>query len=411
MRKRRVVITGMGAVSPYGWGLAPLLDGLLAGRSSLSLLPEAEFIGGMRVLVRGVAPEFDSRSIAREHRRAMSHMGVMGFVAAGEALRAAGITPSTPLDENFRSMGACIAATTVSPHTLEDFFSQYLNGKSVENTRSTVFFKVMGHAVPSNLSVTFGLTGRCLAPAAACATALQSVGLGYESIAFGRAGMMLCGGVEEYHALLSATFDRIGAASHSPDPERASRPFDRTRDGIVCGEGAGIFLLEEYEQARERGAEIIAEILGFGSNTAPSSIVFPDSAAIESCMRLALDDANLAAEDIQLVNAHATATEFGDIAEGQAIGKLFGSRVAVNSLKGYLGHCMAASGTLELAAVIDAARAGLVHGTKNLDEPDPRCGNLLLDSEHKSRQVLCLIKNNFGLGGVNASLVVRVNHG
>ncbi|MDL2306848.1 beta-ketoacyl-[acyl-carrier-protein] synthase family protein [Desulfovibrio sp. OttesenSCG-928-C06] len=407
MRKRRVVITGIGAVSPFGWDLPCMAAGMEEGNCALSLLPESARLDGMQVKVCGVAPEFNSKSIPREHRRAMSHMGIMAYVAASEALRTAGITPDTPLAEAYRGMGSCIASTTVSPNTLEDFFRQYLGGK-MDTVRSTVFFKVMGHAVPSNINVTFGLSGRCISPAAACASGLQAIGLAYEQIAFGRAGMMLCGGVEEYHALLSATFDRIGAASHNASPDLAARPFDSGRDGIVCGEGAGIFLLEEYESARERGANIIAEIAGFGTNTAPSSIVFPDSGAIEGCMRMALEDAAIAPEEVQLVNAHATATESGDIAEGLAIERLFGSHTPVNSLKGYMGHCMAASGSLELAAAITAARDGFVHGTRNLTDIDPRCGKLMLDAEHKKSQVSCLLKNSFGLGGVNASLVVKL---
>ena len=408
MRKRRVVITGLGAVSPFGWNMESLTTGLEKGECALSLLPESSFIDGIKVRVRGVAPDFNVKVIPREHRRVMPHMGVMAFIAACEALRQAGIEPTAPLAEPYRQMGSCIAATTVSPNTLEDFFGTFLKNRQVDTIKSTVFFKAMGHAVPSNLNVIFGLSGRCLSPAAACASALQSIGLAYETIAFGKAGLMLCGGVEEYHALLSATFDRIGAASHNPLPQEASRPFDLRRDGIVCSEGAGIFLLEEYEQARARGAEILAEVTGFGTNTSPSSVVFPDENAIESCMRQALDDAGIPPQAVDLVNAHATATGSGDIAEGRAIARVFGSRTPVNSLKGYLGHCMAASGSLELAAVLDAARKGFVHGTRNLAEPDPRCGELMLDADHKKRQTTCLLKNSFGLGGVNASLVVNI---
>lgn len=408
MHKRRVVITGLGAVSPFGWGLSALTSGLEKGECALSLLSESDSIEGIKVRVRGAAPYFDIKAIAREHRRAMSHMGIMAFVAASEALRQAGIAPTTPLDAPYRNMGSSIASTTVSPNTLESFFATYLTKKQLDTVKSTVFFKVMSHAVPSTLNVTFGLSGRCLAPAAACASALQAIGLAYETIAFGRADLMLGGGAEEYHVLLSATFDRIGAASHSTLPQGASRPFDLNRDGIVCSEGAGIVVLEEYQHAIARGAHILAEIVGFGTNTSPTSIVFPDENSIENCMRQALDDAALAPDAIDLVNAHATATTSGDIAEGQAIERVFGKHTPVNSLKGYFGHCMAASGSLELMAVIDAARKGFIHGTHNLASSDPRCGELMLDSKHKNKEVAFLLKNSFGLGGANASLVVKL---
>lgn len=406
MDRRRVVITGIGAVSPYGWGLSPLAEGLRDARSSLSPLPIEEAIGGMLVRVCGKAPAFNEKTIPREYRRAMSRTGILGFVAAREALAHAGVEPSTPLAEPHLAMGVSISSTTVSPATLEVFFRDYPSG--VETARSTVFFKAMGHAVPSNICVAFGLHGRCLSPAAACASSLQSIGLAYECIAAGKADSMLAGGAEEFHPLLPATFDRIGAASHNQDPAEAARPFDAARDGIVCSEGAGVILLEEYERATARGATVLAEITGFFTNTSPSSIAFPDSAAIEACMRGALADAGIRPEETDLVNAHATATEFGDIAEGQAIERIFGSRTPVNSLKGYMGHAMAASGALELAAVITAARQGYCHGTHNLESPDPRCGRISLSREHQARTVRCLVKNSFGLGGVNTSLVVRL---
>jgi 3-oxoacyl-[acyl-carrier-protein] synthase II len=408
MEKRRVVITGIGAVSPFGWEFAALLNGLENRLCPVSVLEKAALIDGVDVRVGGKVPAFDPKAISREYRRTMSPMGVMAFVAASEALRNAGIEPETPLDEKYRGMGVCIASTTISPSTLEDFFTTYVTLKNVESVRSTVFFKGMNHAVSSNISAALGLTGRCIAPAAACAGSLQALGLAFEYIAFGRSELMLAGGVDEFHPLLTATFDRIGAASHSREPSSASRPFDSGRDGLVCSEGAGIFVLEEYEHARARQARVIAEIAGFSTGASPAGLVFPDTLAIERCMEQALEDAQLDGADIDLVNAHATATELGDIAEGQAIGRLFGARPLVNSLKGYMGHCMAASGALELGAVLSAAGRGFAHGTMNLENIDKRCGgiNLVRDAAKCSARII--LKNSFGLGGVNASLIARI---
>lgn len=408
MRKRRVVISGIGAVSPYGWSLDLLLEGLRSRSCALSLLRPDESISGMQAKLCGRAPEFDEKSIPREYRRAMSRMAIMGFVAASEALAQAGIEPSLPLAEPFRELGVYVSSTLPSTNVLEHFFGQYLGPSGVDTVRSTVFFKAMGHGAASSLCVAFGLSGRCLAPAAACASSLQAIGLAYESIAFGRAEMLLAGGVEEFHPLLPATFDKIGAASHCPEPENASRPFDTGRDGIVCGEGAGLMLLESYESALSRGAPVLAEITGFASNTSPGSIAFPDNNAIENCMRAAMADAGLTAGGVDMLSAHATATEAGDIAEGRAIERIFKAAVPVNSLKGYMGHTMAASGALELAAAICAARSGFMHGTRNLDEPDPRCGNIRLRAEHQEFKVRTILKNSFGLGGVNASLLVAL---
>lgn len=408
MSKHRVVITGTGAVSPFGWNTKMLLDGLAAGRCSLSSLTESDAVGGMQVRVAGKVPDFDVKFIPREYRRSMSSMNIMAFIAAGEALHQAGIEPSTPISKEYNGMGASIAGTISSPNTLESFFRDFAKERSVETVRSTVFFKVMNHSVTSNLTVAYGLNGPSFSPAAACAGGLQAIGLAFDCIAHGRANFMLAGGCEEFHPLLPATFDRIGAASHCHDPHTASRPFDAKRDGIVCSEGAGILLLEEYEHAKSRGARILAEVVGFATNSSPSSIVSPDASSIKQCMILALQDANINPDQIDLINAHATATKDGDIAEGQAIDETFKHRPIVNSLKGYMGHTMAASGALELIASCLAAQNSLVHGTKNLRQPDHRCGKLNFSEVTHKAEVNYLLKNSFGLGGMNTSVIIQI---
>lgn len=407
MGKCRVVITGVGAVSPFGWGVEPMLKGLANNQCALSSMVEKDAVGGMTTSVAGKVPLLEANFIPREYRRSMSQMSIMAFVASSEALRVAQIEPSLPLDAKFASMGVSVSSTISSPNTLEDFFGAFTKSRSVETVRSTTFFKVMSHAVASNLVVCFGLNGRCYSPVAACASGLQAVGLGFEAIANGKAKLMLCGGSEEFHPLLPATFDRIGAASQCNDPNQASRPFDLQRSGVVCSEGAGILLLEEYEHAKQRSAPILAEIKGFGANSSPSSIVSPEPVSIENCMRQALSEAELEPKDICMINAHGTATEQGDIAEGQAITRIFGNIPFVNSLKGHLGHTMAASGALELIAAMLAAKDELVNGTLNLTQIDPRCGNLNLHAEGRHAAVRYLLKNSFGLGGINASLILK----
>ncbi|MDL2285768.1 beta-ketoacyl-[acyl-carrier-protein] synthase family protein [Desulfovibrio sp. OttesenSCG-928-F07] len=408
MAKRKVVITGMGAVSPFGWNSSLMVDGMLANACALVLMNENDQIEGMQAKVAGKAPYFDAKIIPREHRRSMSHMSIMALVAANEALEQAGIKPGLPLAPEYCAMGSSIASTISSANALEDFFSGYLISKDVTQVRSTVFFKVMSHAVPSNLSVSLGLTGRCLSPSSACAGGLQALGMAYESILAGREKRMICGGAEEFHGLFPATFDRLGAATHNPDPDTAAKPFDATRDGIVCSEGAGVFVLEDAEAAAERGAEPIAEVLGFHTNSSPLSIVSPDTDSIVRCMNGALIDAGLKPADISLVNAHATSTEHGDIAEGNAIAQLFGNKIAVNSLKGYMGHTMAASGAVELIATLKAAKRGKALGTRNLTSLDPRCGDINVFAASTAFGGDLMLKNSFGLGGVNASLVLKM---
>ena len=399
MRGRRVVVTGMGAVSPFGEGVPAMFGGVRDNRCALSPLPEYQ-LEGLSCRVAGLVPPLQEKRIPRELRRSMSPMSIFACLAAWEALTRAGL--STRPEQR---MGVAVGSTVGSPTMLHEFFDLFLREHSVESMRSTVFFKVMSHTVAANVALACGCAGRTLAPAAACASGLMGLCLGYEAIAAGREDMMLCGGADEFHLLTSATFDRLGAASHTEDPDKASRPFDVDRTGIVCGEGAGILLLESLDGALARHAPILAEIRGAAMASSPGSIAQPDAAAIEDCMRRTLDDAGVRPEDVGYVNAHATATEFGDIAEGQAIESVFGSATPVSSFKGHLGHTMAASGALESILCIEMLQSSAYYPTRGLTKPDIRCGNLnhMFKPLHKPRGLV--LKNSFALGGCNCTIV------
>ena len=273
--------------------------------------------------------------------------------------------------------------------------------------KSMLFFRIMGHTAAANTAQALGLTGRILAPSAACASGLLAVGTAYESIAAGREDAVLCGGADEFHPLTAATFDVLGAHSPSLDPETAPRPFDAARDGVVCAEGAGVLLLESYASALGRGAPILAEVAGFHARGDASSIANPDPLPVYLCMKKALEDAALKPEDADYVNAHATGTRHGDPAEAAAIVKLFGKGVPVSSLKGHLGHTMAASGATELAACLAMLREGLLIPTRNLSEPDPACAGADYLLATRKQPVHILVKNSFALGGVACSLVIK----
>ena len=406
MQLKRVVITGMGAVSPYGAGTELLWQGLSSGRSAVGPLEGAENIVGLTTRVAGVVPPLDMRQIPRKDRRSMSRMSQFAWLAAHEAFAQANIDSALLTGGR---LGISVGSTVGSVDAIEEFFEEYLRERSLEQVRSTTFFKVMGHTVASNLAQALGITGRVLAPAAACSTGTQAVGLGWENVAWGRQDVMLCGGADEFSALTAATFDIMNAASNGANhrPEAASRPFDADRDGIVCAEGAGLIVLESLEHAQQRGAPILAEVVGFASNVSPTNIVNPDADSIQACMRLALEDAGFEAGDIDYVNAHATGTVLGDIAEARAIEALFGNRPPVSSLKGHMGHTMAASGALELIASMCMMREGTVLPTLNLHTPDPACGDLNLPGIAKSQKITTAIKNSFALGGVNSVLVIR----
>jgi 3-oxoacyl-[acyl-carrier-protein] synthase II len=267
----------------------------------------------------------------------------------------------------------------------------------------------MNHSCASNVVQVLGITGRMLAPSSACSTGNQAIGYGYEMIAFGKQEMMLCGGADEFHPLSAATFDIVNAASinYNDRPHMTPRPFDISRDGMVCAEGSGILLLESLESALQRDVPIIAEVIGFATVSDPTNIADPYADSIESCIRKALFDGGVTAEEIDYVNAHATGTIQGDIAEGDAIKRVFGNRTPVSSLKGHLGHTMAASGALETIATISMMNGNYMIPTLNLENVDPLCEGLAHIRRLEESPIEVAIKNNFALGGVNTCIVLR----
>jgi 3-oxoacyl-[acyl-carrier-protein] synthase II len=396
----------MGVISPFGRGIETLMGGLLEGRSGVVQVPELSEITGMRTRVAALATGVDPKEIPRKFRRSMSSMSVFATLACQDAARMAGIGEA---ELGSGRLGVSIGSTTGSPQTMQEFFRDFNTDNSLERMKSTLFFHIMNHSCASNVAQALGITGRILAPAAACSTSCQAVGYAAEMIAMGRQELMLCGGADEFHPLTSGTFDIMNAASiaFNDSPSRTPRPFDRDRDGIVCGEGSGMLLLESLDSALARGADILAEITGFATNSDPASIANPNAAAIAECMRLALADAGVQPSQVHYLNAHATATEQGDIAECEAISRIFGTGTPVSSLKGHLGHAMAASGTLELAACVEMIRQELLIPTLNLDNIDPRCGNVAHVQGITKRPVEIVLKNNFALGGVNSSIILR----
>lgn len=405
MRLKRVVITGLGAVSPFGKGADQLFEALAAGKSGIEIVPELKRIGGLGPRVTGPVTGVDPREIPRKNRRSMSRMSIYALLAAQEALAQAGV------DKIIRTggrLGIAMGSTVGSVDTMEEFFNEYLVSKSIEHIKSMLFFRIMGHSCAANVAQTLGITGRTLAPSAACSTGCQAVGLGYEAVALGRQDMMLCGGADEFHPLTAATFDIMQAAStkYNDRPDCTPRPFDRDRDGIVCSEGAGLLLLESLDSALERGADILAEVTGFASTSDATSIANPDPAPMRRCMETAMKDAGLETSEVGYVNAHATGTMQGDEAECRAIADLLGE-VPVSSLKGHLGHTMAASGALELIACVHMLRTGQLIPTRNLENPAPECSGVRHLRTVEQASIQNILKNNFALGGVNCTVALR----
>jgi 3-oxoacyl-[acyl-carrier-protein] synthase II len=272
------------------------------------------------------------------------------------------------------------------------------------------FFKCASHTVAMNVAQMLGIRGSVLSPSAACASSMQAIGLGFQLIRGGILDLAFCGGAEEVNSMVVGSFESIFAAappSRNDDPETASRPFDARRDGLVCGEGAGVIVLESLDSALARNACILGEVVGYNTSASGSHISQSDSSAIRDCINAALHDAGISPREIDYVSAHATGTVQGDASEAEALRQVFGGRVPVSSLKGGLGHTMGASGAIELAACLMMMRDGVIYPTRNLEQPAEDCSGLNHIRQQTLAEINCFIKNCFAFGGINAVLVCR----
>ncbi|MNI44567.1 3-oxoacyl-[acyl-carrier-protein] synthase 2 [compost metagenome] len=280
---------------------------------------------------------------------------------------------------------------------------------TTDGISATTYLKMMSHTAPVNIGVFFGLSGRVYTTSSACTSGSQGVGAGYEAIRSGKQTVMVAGGAEQLDATAAAVFDTLFATSTRNDaPHTTPRPFDAGRDGLVLGEGACTLILEDLEHAQARGATILAEIVGYGTNSDGQHVTQPSADTMAQAMRLALEDAGLQPAQIDYVNAHGTATDHGDIAETQATAQVFGSRVPISSLKSYVGHMLGGCGAFEAWMSIEMMRAGWFAPTLNLVEVDPRCGQLdFITGQGRELQAEYVMSNNFAFGGINTSLVFR----
>ena len=405
MSLKRVVITGAGAVSPFGLGMGRLLEAVRSGRSGVRAMPEWEGIRGLGSLVAAPVPEFDARKLLpRSIRRTMGPMAVYAAVAAQEALHSSGLAQKTL--ESGRA-GVVMGSTTGSPSTNEDFYREFIPENSIEGLRSGTFFKIMGHTCAANVAQFLGITGEQWSTVSACTSSIQAMGLGFLLIQSGRQDVVFCGGADEVHHTVTVVFDVLKAASRMNDaPERTPRPFDSRRDGVVCGAGSGVLVLESLDHALYRGAEPLAEVLGFGNCNDSGHVANPSMEAMARAMKLALQDAGIEAERVDYVNAHATGTIAGDATEAQAISAVVGDSVPVSSFKGYVGHTLGAAGALETIILLEMIRSGEIFSTLNLDHPDSACGGIMHVRKNLKQVLDIVLKNNFALGGVNSSLVL-----
>jgi 3-oxoacyl-[acyl-carrier-protein] synthase II len=403
---KRVVITGRGAVSPFGAGVGTLVDSVWQGRCGVRLMDEWRRIKGLKSYLAAPVPELDARSeLPRAIRRTMGDMALHAALAAREAVSEAGLSESFLASGR---VGTVIGSTTGSPQTYEDFYRMFLPEESIEEVKSGFFFRIMSHSCAANVSLALGVKGEQWAPSSACTSAAQAIGLAYLLIGSGRQDAVLCGGADEVHHTVTMVFDVLKAASRRHDePLATPRPFDLGRDGVVCGGGSGILVLESLDSARARGAEIYAEVLGFGQVCDSTHIANPHQDAMASAMHKAMLEAQVTGAEIDYVNAHATGTPQGDSAEARAIGSAIGRPVPVSSCKGHLGHTLGAAGALESIILLEMLQRQEIIPTLHLDQPDPECAGIDLVREVRRATLDTVMKNNFALGGVNAALIFR----
>ena len=363
-------------------------------------------IGGLKSHLAAPMPEFDSKKLLpRSLRRTMGPTAIYATLAAKEAVLDADV-PKTLLSSG--KVGAAIGSTTGSPSAYEDFYSRFLPDMVINQIKSGEFFKMMSHSCAANVCLALGIEGHQWATSSACTSSAQAIGLGFMLIQTGRQQLMLCGGSDEVHHSVTGVFDVVKAASYkNTTPELTPSPFDQDRDGVVCGEGSGIIVLESYQSAKDRGARIYGEILGFGNVNDSKHIANPHEDAMARAMRDSLHEAHVDPEEIDYVNAHATGTELGDIAEAAAIHSVVGGSTPVSSLKGHIGHTLGAAGALEIIVLLEMIKRQELIATRNLLKPDLRCQQIELLKETKKHKVHTVLKNNFALGGVNAALVLR----
>jgi len=404
---KRVVVTGFGGITALGHDWPTIEKALHANVSGVARMHEWDRYTDLNTRLGGPVPPFQlPPQYTRKVTRTMGRVALLATRATEMALENAGLIGDPVIGSG--AMGVAYGSCTGSTDAIREFGSMIETG-DVGGINATTYLRLMPHTAAANIGVYFGIKGRVIPACSACTSGSQSIGYAYEAIRFNRSTLMVAGGAEELCASEAAVFDTLYATSTRNDtPSETPSPFDRDRDGLVIGEGACTLVLEELEHAKARGATIYAEIVGFGSNSDGDHPTHPNTHTMEVAMRLSLQDAGLSPDAIGYVNAHATATEQGDIAETHAMQRLFGNRTPVSSVKGHLGHTLGACGAIESWFTIQMMRGGWFMPTLNLKNVDERCGELdYVMNGGRTLDVEYAMKNNFAFGGVNTSLIFR----
>ena len=407
--KRRVVVTGLGVVTSLSLQVEDLWQRVLRGESGIHRL---KLFDPERYKVKFAGDIYDwspAKYVSAKDEKRLDRFSQFALVAGVDAVRDSGLDFSR--EDTFRA-GVILGSGIGGLHEIEAQHQRLLQ-KGPDKVSAFTIPKLMVNAASGHVSIYYGLKGPNTAVATACASAANAIGDAFRTIQHDDADIMITGGTEAAITPMGiAGFSNMRALSErNDDPPRASRPFDKDRDGFVLSEGAGLLVLEELEHARRRGARIYAELLGYGASADGGHITQPDvnGTGAAKAMQRALADGEVTPEQVAYINAHGTSTPLGDAAETKAVKTIFGEharRVSISSTKSQLGHLLGASGGVELIFSVLAVRDGVIPPTINLHTPDPECDLDYTPNEPRQRDVPVAMSNSFGFGGHNASLVV-----
>lgn len=402
----KVFITGTGVVSSLGNSPKELFKNLESGECAFRKMEGWESYNGLNTLVAAPAMEYDISSLPRNVKRSMSPMSEMGYVATVQALESAKFDINSPDSKTIMVIGS----TTGSPINLEKYYSKMIKNNGPKGQLSTSFFKVMNHTVPANIALALGFSGALLSPSSACSTSTQTVVLAMQLIRSGAYDIAVVGGADELHYSSVSVFDVVRASSKNfnDDPKNIPGPFAKERDGLVVSEGAGILVLESESHMKKRGATPLAEVMGGSYLCDGVHMSQPQNSSMARTMLDALSDSGLTSNDIDYVNAHATCTKVGDSQEAKGIAEVFeGQKINVSSLKGHLGHSLAACGTVELISIIEMMKNELLIPNRNIKNIDEEFDALTILKENTKSKLKYALSNNFAFGGMNASVVIK----
>jgi len=404
---KRVVVTGMGLASPLGSTLESAFSRLHKLENCIKYDEDLAQYKGLHTRLSSRVEGFvKPDDFTRKVTRTMGPVAIMSVATAKDALSDAGLLGDAIISSN--RTGVSYGSCSGSIDAIMDFYSMCVNHE-VNNLNSGSYVRMMSHTAAVNISLYFKTTGRIIPTSSACTSGAMGIGYAYEMIKSGIQTVMIAGGSEEFSPSNIGVFDTLFATSVKNDtPNLTPSPFDKSRDGLVIGEGAGTLILEEYEHAKSRGAKIYAEIVGFSTNSDGTHITNPNEETMKEVMVQSLESAGLSADAIGYVNAHGTGTVNGDIAESNATYGVFNNKTPVSTIKSYTGHTLGACGAIEAILGIQMMNNDWFCPNLNLVKVDERCGELdYIMGSPREIQTEYFMSNNFAFGGINTSLIFK----